>query len=224
MATIVQQVYAEQASGSASQTITLSQALSTGSTVVVLTGFGRTGGTPAISSVVNNGTANTYLQAVGAAASQTTANPRMHTDIWFCDNVNAGATIVTVTFNTISATTSFIGVVEFLSTMAPSIVEAGGRVGTTTPATGGSVTIVGGELMMSCIIVASGSVSSVDSPWSALSGAITFMVATYDGAAAGTYAPTYTLSGNVRWASSSAEADFTSNVPGASNILLKKVT
>jgi hypothetical protein len=148
----------------------------------------------------------------------------MMSDVWYVDNSNASGTTITVTFNTTSATTTFVGVIEFANTIAPSVNYGAGGSGTTTPAVAGTISVPGGQLLMSCIVVASGSVSSVASPWTAVAGGVTHEVAFYDNPPAGTYGPTYTLSGNVRWASSTIGADLTSGVTGASNVLLKKVT
>ena len=224
MATILQQVYAEAAAGSASQTLTLSQAITAGSTVVVMTGFGRTGGTPDISSVVNNGTANTYTQVTGARGANTTNNPRMMTGVWYVDGANGSGTTVTVTFNLTSATVTFVGVIEFSNTIAPSVNYGAGASGTTTPAVAGTISVPGGQLLLSCIITADGTVNSVASPWTAVVGSVSYMSCYYDLPPAGTYGPTYTLSGNNRWASSTVGADLIAVTNNASNVLLKKVT
>ena len=223
MASIVQSIHAEAASGSTSQTVTLPQALRAGSTVVVLAGFGRNGN-PNIDSVVNNGTGNTYTAILNARGENLTANPKMCTDIFYCDNVNGGATTITATWNGTAATRTFVGVIEFLNSITPSADSAGNSVGTTTPATGGSVVAdLSDTLLLSCIITATGTVSSVASPWTSLAGSGSYMTATYNAPPPGTYAPTYTLSGNVRWASSTAEMHLTSADQGGSNMLLTRV-
>jgi len=224
MASLIQSPYAQQASGSPSQALALTQATGTGDLLVVCIVAGNSGNT--VSSITDNATggSNTYVQAPSARATQGSGTPKIFTDIWYCDQCKAGATPVTVTFASSTGHTSAVGVMEWGSgIISPPFDTAAGNNGNGTPAAGASVTTTAVNVLMACIGIASGTTNSVASPWTSIGSGI-HMVCYYNDAPAGTTNPTYTLSGEVRWCSSTASFDTIAGVVGASNILLKKVT
>ena len=205
---LVQNPYAELASGSSAQTLTLTQAITVGNLIAVCVVYGKASGANiSVSSITDNaGSPNTYTAAT--LASNTQNNPKLDTEIWYCLSATAAPTTITVTFSGVNNFgNSAVGMLEY-SGVSPAVLDVVNSTTTnltsTPTATGAAVTTTGtDDVIVSIICTDAISVSSVASPFTNR-GNSTYMMVDAINQVAGTYTPTYTTASNIRYATSTA--------------------
>ena len=222
---LVNKTYAQQAVGSKVQNITV-PATTAGNLIVVCVMAGN--GNNRVTSVTDNATggSNTYVQCTGARSAVTTGinGNRRFSDIWYCEGAaRGGATTITVNFNNNTANfPSGVGVLEYSGALSTgAFLTAGANSGSANPAVCPSLSVsTDGDVLVTCITLAGGSVTSVASPWTLeLNGQ--HGVVDYSGVATGTYNASITFATGP-WCASAVNF---ANVEGGSmsELLLRKV-
>jgi len=209
MATLIQNPYAEVATGGTSQTLTLTQAVTVGNLVVVMAYFSKASGANiTVSSITNDAGAMTFTQAIPGTtlAAQGTGNPKLNMDIWYILSATLAPTKITVTYSGASnGVLNAVGVLEYADSSAMSFSAAVGAVsaGSASPSSGAISATSSAIIVTGTCDDAGVTVSSIASPFTLRGNGLHGMADAINQATA-SYTPTFTLSASDRWASGSA--------------------
>ena len=210
MATLIQNPYAEVATGGSSQTLTLTQAIGVGNLVVVMAYFSKASGANiTVSSITNNAGAMTFSQATPGTtlAAQGTGNPKLNMDIWYILSATLAPTTITVTYTGASnGVLNAVGVLEYSSPNSFGFTQAVGAVstGSASPSSGAITTTGTAAIIVTGTCDDAGvTVSSIASPFTLRGNGLHGMADAIN-QATGSFTPTFTLSTSARWAAGSA--------------------